>query len=155
MLCVTFGTILKKTVSYFSPHVFRLNQANQKGRKRAPLYPSLTTYGGTFGSQLTCKLTLCWLAAPLESQRYCTVHCTGYMRIWPTRQLGTEGEAEVDKESSHFSCLVAVGRVHPHTLPQANGEIKVKPTEFVTRYAMDGKFTFVDQRLVYSCFRKK
>ncbi|XP_051726403.1 aryl hydrocarbon receptor nuclear translocator-like protein 2 isoform X1 [Ctenopharyngodon idella] len=81
-----------------------------------------------------------------ESQRYCTVHCTGYMRIWPTRQLGTEGEAEVDKESSHFSCLVAVGRVHPHTLPQANGEIKVKPTEFVTRYAMDGKFTFVDQR---------
>uniref|UniRef100_A0A673LEH4 Aryl hydrocarbon receptor nuclear translocator-like protein 2 n=1 Tax=Sinocyclocheilus rhinocerous TaxID=307959 RepID=A0A673LEH4_9TELE len=81
-----------------------------------------------------------------ESQRYCTVHCTGYMRTWPTRQLGTEGEAETDKESSHFSCLVAVGRVHPHTLPQANGEIKVKPTEFVTRYAMDGKFTFVDQR---------
>ncbi|XDV28965.1 hypothetical protein PO909_032154 [Leuciscus waleckii] len=81
-----------------------------------------------------------------KSQRYCTVHCTGYMRVWPTRQLGTEGEAEVDKESSHFSCLVAVGRVHPHTLPQANGEIKVKPTEFVTRYAMDGKFTFVDQR---------
>ncbi|XP_055029993.1 aryl hydrocarbon receptor nuclear translocator-like protein 2 isoform X2 [Misgurnus anguillicaudatus] len=81
-----------------------------------------------------------------ESQRYCTVHCTGYMRTWPTRQLGTEGEAEADKDSSHFSCLVAVGRVHPHTLPQANGEIKVKPTEFVTRYAMDGKFTFVDQR---------
>uniref|UniRef100_A0A8C2Q3J7 Aryl hydrocarbon receptor nuclear translocator-like 2 n=1 Tax=Cyprinus carpio TaxID=7962 RepID=A0A8C2Q3J7_CYPCA len=81
-----------------------------------------------------------------ESQRYCTVHCTGYMRTWPTRQLGTEGEAETDKESSHFSCLVAVGRVHPHTLSQANGEIKVKPTEFVTRYAMDGKFTFVDQR---------
>lgn len=75
------------------------------------------------------------------------------MRVWPTRQLGTEGEAEVDKESSHFSCLVAVGRVHPHTLPQANGEIKVKPTEFVTRYAMDGKFTFVDQRLVYPRFR--
>ncbi|XP_026086580.1 aryl hydrocarbon receptor nuclear translocator-like protein 1 isoform X2 [Carassius auratus] len=81
-----------------------------------------------------------------ESQRYCTVHCTGYMRTWPKRQLGTEGEAEADKESSHFSCLVAVGRMHPHTLPQANGEIKVKPTEFVTRYAMDGKFTFVDQR---------
>ncbi|XP_051580383.1 aryl hydrocarbon receptor nuclear translocator-like protein 2 isoform X2 [Myxocyprinus asiaticus] len=81
-----------------------------------------------------------------ESQRYCTVHCTGYMRTWPTRQLGSEGEAEADKDSSHFSCLVAVGCVHPHTLPQANGEIRVKPTEFVTRYAMDGKFTFVDQR---------
>ncbi|XP_022535361.1 aryl hydrocarbon receptor nuclear translocator-like protein 2 isoform X1 [Astyanax mexicanus] len=81
-----------------------------------------------------------------ESQRYCTVHCTGYMRTWPTSQLGTEGEGESEKDSSHFSCLVAIGRVHPHTVPQANGEVKVKPTEFVTRCAMDGKFTFVDQR---------
>ncbi|XP_030645915.1 aryl hydrocarbon receptor nuclear translocator-like protein 2 [Chanos chanos] len=81
-----------------------------------------------------------------ESQRYCTVHCTGYMRTWPTSQLGSEGESEADKDSSHFSCLVAVGRVHPHTIPQSNGEIKIKPTEFVTRCAMDGKFTFVDQR---------
>ncbi|KAJ4938092.1 hypothetical protein JOQ06_002718 [Pogonophryne albipinna] len=51
-----------------------------------------------------------------ESQKYCTVHCTGYMRSWPTTQLGV------------------------------NGEVRVKPTEFITRYAMDGKFTFVDQR---------
>uniref|UniRef100_A0A3P8RGA1 Aryl hydrocarbon receptor nuclear translocator-like 2 n=1 Tax=Astatotilapia calliptera TaxID=8154 RepID=A0A3P8RGA1_ASTCA len=83
----------------------------------------------------------------LESQKYCTVHCTGYMRSWPTSQLGAEGEGEVDKqESSHFSCLVAVGRVHNHSSPQVNGEVRVKPTEFITRYAMDGKFTFVDQR---------
>uniref|UniRef100_A0A671XPZ5 Basic helix-loop-helix ARNT like 2 n=1 Tax=Sparus aurata TaxID=8175 RepID=A0A671XPZ5_SPAAU len=82
-----------------------------------------------------------------ESQKYCTVHCTGYMRSWPTSQLGADGEGEADKQdSSHFSCLVAVGRVHSHSSPQVNGEIRVKPTEFVTRYAMDGKFTFVDQR---------
>ncbi|XP_036963750.1 aryl hydrocarbon receptor nuclear translocator-like protein 2 isoform X6 [Acanthopagrus latus] len=82
-----------------------------------------------------------------ESQKYCTVHCTGYMRSWPTSQLGADGEGEADKQdSSHFSCLVAVGRVHSHSPPQVNGEIRVKPTEFVTRYAMDGKFTFVDQR---------
>uniref|UniRef100_A0A8C9RBU1 Basic helix-loop-helix ARNT like 2 n=1 Tax=Scleropages formosus TaxID=113540 RepID=A0A8C9RBU1_SCLFO len=81
-----------------------------------------------------------------ESQRYCTVHCTGYMRSWPASQLAAEVEGEADKESSHFSCLVAVGRVHPHAGPQSNGEVRVKPTEFVTRYAMDGKFTFVDQR---------
>ncbi|XP_076841072.1 aryl hydrocarbon receptor nuclear translocator-like protein 2 isoform X2 [Brachyhypopomus gauderio] len=81
-----------------------------------------------------------------ESQRYSTVHCTGYMRTWPSSQLGAEGEAEVD--SSHFSCLVAVGRVHPYAAPQANGEVrvKVKAAEFVTRCALDGKFTFVDQR---------
>ncbi|XP_034071506.1 aryl hydrocarbon receptor nuclear translocator-like protein 2 isoform X1 [Gymnodraco acuticeps] len=86
-----------------------------------------------------------------ESQKYCTVHCTGYMRSWPTTQLGAEGEGEgegeADKQdSSHFSCLVAVGRVHSHSSPQVNGEVRIKPTEFITRYAMDGKFTFVDQR---------
>ncbi|XP_023262457.1 aryl hydrocarbon receptor nuclear translocator-like protein 1 isoform X3 [Seriola lalandi dorsalis] len=82
-----------------------------------------------------------------ESQKYCTVHCTGYMRSWPTSQLGADGEGEADKQdSSHFSCLVAVGRIHSHSSPQVNGEVRVKPTEFITRYAMDGKFTFVDQR---------
>uniref|UniRef100_A0A8P4KG66 Basic helix-loop-helix ARNT like 2 n=1 Tax=Dicentrarchus labrax TaxID=13489 RepID=A0A8P4KG66_DICLA len=82
-----------------------------------------------------------------ESQKYCTVHCTGYMRSWPTSQLEAEGEGEADKlDSSHFSCLVAMGRVHSHSSPQVNGEVRVKPTEFITRYAMDGKFTFVDQR---------
>ncbi|XP_047451478.1 aryl hydrocarbon receptor nuclear translocator-like protein 2 isoform X2 [Mugil cephalus] len=82
-----------------------------------------------------------------ESQKFCTVHCTGYMRSWPSSQMEAEGEGEADKQdSSHFSCLVAVGRVHSHSSPQVNGEVRVKPTEFVTRYAMDGKFTFVDQR---------
>ncbi|XP_020311381.1 aryl hydrocarbon receptor nuclear translocator-like protein 2 isoform X1 [Oncorhynchus kisutch] len=84
-----------------------------------------------------------------ESEKYCTVHCTGYIRSWPTSQLGEDGgEGETDKDSSHFSCLVAVGRVHLHAVSLVNGanEVLVKATEFVTRYAMDGKFTFVDQR---------
>ncbi|XP_056273109.1 aryl hydrocarbon receptor nuclear translocator-like protein 2 isoform X4 [Pseudoliparis swirei] len=81
-----------------------------------------------------------------ESQKYCTVHCTGYMRSWPTSQLGAEGEEPDKQDSSHFSCLVAMGRVHSHSSPPVNGEVHVKPTEFFTRCAMDGKFTFVDQR---------
>ncbi|XP_061678402.1 aryl hydrocarbon receptor nuclear translocator-like protein 2 isoform X2 [Syngnathoides biaculeatus] len=82
-----------------------------------------------------------------ESQKYCTVHCTGYMRSWHSSQLEAEGEGDADKhDSSHFSCLVAVGRIHSHSLPQVNGDFRVKPTEFITRYTMDGKFTFVDQR---------
>uniref|UniRef100_A0A3Q2QF02 Basic helix-loop-helix ARNT like 2 n=1 Tax=Fundulus heteroclitus TaxID=8078 RepID=A0A3Q2QF02_FUNHE len=61
--------------------------------------------------------------------------------------MGAEGEGEADKQdSSYFSCLVAVGRIHSHSAAQVNGEVRVRPTEFVTRYAMDGKFTFVDQR---------
>lgn len=110
--------------------------------------PMAVKFSISLNGCLVSHISRVFPGAVSESQRYCTVHCTGYMRTWPTSQLGTEGEAEADKESSHFSCLVAMGRVHPHTIPQANGEIKVKPTEFITRCAMDGKFTFVDQRYV-------
>ncbi|XP_048862197.1 aryl hydrocarbon receptor nuclear translocator-like protein 2 isoform X2 [Brienomyrus brachyistius] len=81
-----------------------------------------------------------------ESQRYCTVHCTGYMRSWPASHLEAEVEGDADKDGSHFSCLVAVGRAHAPMALQANGEVRVQPTVFITRCAMDGKFTFVDQR---------
>uniref|UniRef100_A0A3Q2ZRS7 Basic helix-loop-helix ARNT like 2 n=1 Tax=Kryptolebias marmoratus TaxID=37003 RepID=A0A3Q2ZRS7_KRYMA len=73
-----------------------------------------------------------------ESQKYCTVHCTGYMRSWPTSQMALDGKGDGDKqESSFFSCLVAVGRIHAHSAPQVNGEVRVKATEFITRYTMD------------------
>ncbi|XP_028809820.1 aryl hydrocarbon receptor nuclear translocator-like protein 2 isoform X2 [Denticeps clupeoides] len=77
-----------------------------------------------------------------ESQRYRTVHYTGYMRSWPTSQL----DAEDEQDDSPLTCLVAVGRVHNHSVQQLPGEVKIKPAEFVTRYAIDGKFTYVDQR---------
>lgn len=84
---------------------------------------------------------------PVESPRYCTVHCTGYMRTWSSHQLDTESEVDMDRPSSHLTCLVAVGRIHSHAPPEEEpSEVTVKPTEFVTRYAIDGKFTFVDQR---------
>uniref|UniRef100_A0A8C7FDQ9 Basic helix-loop-helix ARNT like 2 n=1 Tax=Oncorhynchus kisutch TaxID=8019 RepID=A0A8C7FDQ9_ONCKI len=78
-----------------------------------------------------------------ESQRYCTVHCTGYMQSWPSTQLDAESD---NNESSHLSCLVAVCRVHPNNACQPSREVKVKPTQFVTRFAIDGKFIFVDQQ---------
>ncbi|XP_058047353.1 basic helix-loop-helix ARNT-like protein 2 isoform X2 [Ahaetulla prasina] len=77
-------------------------------------------------------------------KKYCTIHCTGYLKIWSTNEVGIEGDTE--KEGGHFNCLVAVGRLHPYTIPQKSFEIKVKSTEFVTRFAVDGKFVFVDQR---------
>ncbi|KAF3704924.1 Aryl hydrocarbon receptor nuclear translocator-like protein 2 Brain and muscle ARNT-like 2 [Channa argus] len=79
-----------------------------------------------------------------DTYRYCTLHCTGYMRSWPGSQLDSEGEAE--KETSNLTCLVTVCRLHPHVPHQPAKDIAIKPTEFVTRYAIDGKFTFVDQQ---------
>ncbi|XP_028276297.1 aryl hydrocarbon receptor nuclear translocator-like protein 2 isoform X2 [Parambassis ranga] len=79
-----------------------------------------------------------------DSYRYCTLHCTGYMRSWPSSQLDLEGD--VDKETPSLTCLVTVCRVHPHVSHQPSKDINVKPTEFITRCAIDGKFTFVDQQ---------
>nr|XP_009677082.1 PREDICTED: aryl hydrocarbon receptor nuclear translocator-like protein 2 isoform X2 [Struthio camelus australis] len=79
-------------------------------------------------------------------RKYCTIHCTGYMKNWSPSEVGVEEENDVEKDSSNFNCLVAIGRLHPYVVPQKSGEIKVKATEFVTRFAMDGKFVYVDQR---------
>lgn len=79
-----------------------------------------------------------------DTYRYCTLHCTGYMRSWPSSQLDSEGDAE--KETSNLTCLLMVCRLLSHAPHQPSKDVSVKPTEFVTRCAIDGKFTFVDQR---------
>ncbi|XP_023112650.2 aryl hydrocarbon receptor nuclear translocator-like protein 2 isoform X5 [Felis catus] len=79
-------------------------------------------------------------------RKFCTIHCTGYLRSWPPNIVGMEEEKDSKKDSSNFTCLVAIGRLHPYIVPQNSGEIKVKPTEFITRFAMNGKFVYVDQR---------
>uniref|UniRef100_A0A3P8NIW5 Aryl hydrocarbon receptor nuclear translocator like 2 n=2 Tax=Astatotilapia calliptera TaxID=8154 RepID=A0A3P8NIW5_ASTCA len=76
---------------------------------------------------------------------FCTLHCTGYMRSWPSSQLDSL-EADADKESSTLTCLVTMCRLYSHASHQPSKDINVKPTEFVTRCAIDGKFTFVDQQ---------
>ncbi|XP_074727428.1 basic helix-loop-helix ARNT-like protein 2 isoform X1 [Strix uralensis] len=81
-----------------------------------------------------------------DHRKYCTIHCTGYMKNWAPNEVGVEEENDVEKDSSNFNCLVAIGRLHPYIVPQKSGEINVKATEFVTRFAMDGKFVYVDQR---------
>uniref|UniRef100_A0A3B5KNV0 Basic helix-loop-helix ARNT like 2 n=1 Tax=Xiphophorus couchianus TaxID=32473 RepID=A0A3B5KNV0_9TELE len=80
-----------------------------------------------------------------ETYRYCTLHCTGYMRTWPSSQLDLEGDA-ADKETPSLNCLVTVCRLHPNVSHQPPKDVNVKATEFVTRCAIDGKFTFVDQQ---------
>ncbi|XP_008567654.1 PREDICTED: aryl hydrocarbon receptor nuclear translocator-like protein 2 isoform X2 [Galeopterus variegatus] len=81
-----------------------------------------------------------------DQRKFCTIHCTGYLRSWPPNIVGMEEERHSKKDNSHSTCLVAIGRLHPCTVPQNGGEIKVKPPEFITRFAMNGKFVYVDQR---------
>nr|XP_033471012.1 aryl hydrocarbon receptor nuclear translocator-like protein 2 isoform X2 [Epinephelus lanceolatus] len=79
-----------------------------------------------------------------DTYRYCTLHCTGYMRSWPSSQLESEGDT--DKETSSLTCLVTVCRLLTQVSHQPSKEISVKPSEFITRCAIDGKFTFVEQQ---------
>ncbi|KAH0514393.1 Aryl hydrocarbon receptor nuclear translocator-like protein 2 [Microtus ochrogaster] len=79
-------------------------------------------------------------------RKFYTVHCTGYLRSWPPSVVGVEKGRDSEKDSGPLTCLVAMGRLHPYNVPQKSGKIKVRPTEFVTRFAMNGKFVYVDQR---------
>ncbi|KAM6460624.1 basic helix-loop-helix ARNT-like protein 1 isoform 9-T10 [Liasis olivaceus] len=85
--------------------------------------------------------------AKTDRKSFCTIHSTGYLKSWPPTKMGLDEDNEPDNEGCNLSCLVAIGRLHPHVVPQPlNGEIRVKPTEYVSRHAIDGKFVFVDQR---------
>ncbi|XP_047664893.1 aryl hydrocarbon receptor nuclear translocator-like 1b isoform X3 [Tachysurus fulvidraco] len=82
-----------------------------------------------------------------ERKSFCTIHSTGYLKSWPPMQKGLDEDNEADNEGCNLSCLVAIGRLHSHIVPQpTNGDIRVKPTEYVSRHTIDGKFVFVDQR---------
>ncbi|XP_070818646.1 basic helix-loop-helix ARNT like 1b [Chaetodon trifascialis] len=77
-----------------------------------------------------------YLKKNADHKGFCTVHSTGYLK---NNELGNDG--------CNSSCLVAVGRLYPHTVSQpVQNHIKVKPMEFVSRHDIDGKFVFVDQR---------
>ncbi|XP_055069729.2 basic helix-loop-helix ARNT like 1b isoform X1 [Misgurnus anguillicaudatus] len=83
----------------------------------------------------------------VDRKSFCTIHSTGYLKSWPPTKMGLDEDNEPDNEGCNLSCLVAIGRLHSHIVsPPTNGDIRVKPTEFVSRHAIDGKFVFVDQR---------
>lgn len=82
---------------------------------------------------------------PADSHKYCTFHCTGYMHTWARKQLKEENDAE-RPQTPDLACLVMVCRPLPHGPHKPPKDVTVKPTEYVTRCTIDGKFTFVDQR---------
>ncbi|KAJ3596948.1 hypothetical protein NHX12_003348 [Muraenolepis orangiensis] len=83
----------------------------------------------------------------VDRKSFCTIHSTGYLKSWPPTKMGLDEDSEPDNEGCNLSCLVAIGRLHPHIVPQpVTADIRVKPTEYVSRHAIDGKFVFVDQR---------
>ncbi|XP_008286936.1 aryl hydrocarbon receptor nuclear translocator-like protein 1, partial [Stegastes partitus] len=85
----------------------------------------------------------------IQSVDFCTIHSTGYLKNWSPTVEDLDENDEPDNDGCSSSCLVAVGRLHQHAVLQPLQQIpvKIKPMEFVSRHAIDGKFVFVDQRV--------
>lgn len=82
-----------------------------------------------------------------DGHNYAVVHCTGYIKNWPP--TGVQIDTRVVDEDGAHCCLVAIGRLQvtstPNTNDLAGGS---NNSEFISRHSMDGKFTFVDQRVM-------
>lgn len=90
-----------------------------------------------------------------DGHNYAVVHCTGYIKNWPpTGQFDTHGlsgvqmERTVDEDGSHC-CLVAIGRLQVTSTPNTSDLAGTNSNaEFISRHSVEGKFTFVDQRVM-------
>jgi len=84
--------------------------------------------------------------------KYCVIQCTGYLKSWAPAKIGLEEqEGETDGEACNLSCLVAIGRLQTaiSTVALSSSKPHLRPIQFVSRHAMDGKFLFVDQRYIW------
>lgn len=90
------------------------------------------------------------LGPSVDGNAYAVVHCTGYIKNWPTPV--NQADRGLENEDGHHqahSCLVAIGRLQVTSSPDTSDLMGANSmSEFVTRHSMEGKFTFVDQRVL-------
>ncbi|XP_018573508.1 aryl hydrocarbon receptor nuclear translocator homolog isoform X2 [Anoplophora glabripennis] len=87
-----------------------------------------------------------------DGQNFAVVHCTGYIKNWPPTDMfpGVQLERQADDEiHTAHCCLVAIGRLQVTSTPNTSDMSgSSSNSEFISRHSMDGKFTFVDQRVI-------
>ena len=82
---------------------------------------------------------------------YAVVHCTGYIKNWPPTDIypGVQMDRSQEDDMHSHCCLVAIGRLQVTSTANASDLAGGNSqSEFISRHAMDGKFTFVDQRVL-------
>lgn len=88
------------------------------------------------------------LGPATDGHNYAVVHCTGYIKNWPPTGVQMDRGEDEAHGSSHC-CLVAIGRLQVTSTPNTSDLMgSNSQNEFISRHAMDGKFTFVDQRVM-------
>ena len=91
-----------------------------------------------------------------ENCNYAVVHCTGYIKNWPPQGIEMQQHRNDlvmdDNNGMHGSstcCLVAIGRLQVTSMPNTHDlSGPENAQEFVSRHNMEGKFSFVDQRVI-------
>ncbi|XP_046861465.1 aryl hydrocarbon receptor nuclear translocator homolog isoform X2 [Xenia sp. Carnegie-2017] len=78
---------------------------------------------------------------------YAIIHCTGFLRSCTDGHVGNLVPITEGSDRTTF-CVVAIGRLQPTCSPVGNDVPSQKQvTEFISRIAIDGKFTFLDQNV--------
>lgn len=90
------------------------------------------------------------LGPAADGHHYAVVHVTGYIKNWPPAGAQLDGASNND-DTNHVTsqCLVAIGRLQVTSSPNSSDLLgaNTTATEFISRHSIDGKFTFVDQRV--------
>lgn len=82
-----------------------------------------------------------------DGVNHAVVHCTGYIKNWPPS--GVPMDRGGDEDGHSHCCLVAIGRLQVTSAPNTSDMTSSQSAaEFITRHSIDGKFTFVDQRVM-------
>ncbi|CAG7837683.1 unnamed protein product [Allacma fusca] len=85
-----------------------------------------------------------------DGLNYAVVHCTGYIKNWPPNQVPMDRGDDAEAHPSSHCCLVAIGRLQVTSAPNTSDmSSSQNNAEFISRHAVDGKFTFVDQRVLH------
>ena len=88
------------------------------------------------------------LGAGVDGNSYAVVHCTGYIKNWPPSGVQLERIDANDDNHVNNCCLVAIGRLQVTSIPNTGDLMGTNSNnEFISRHSLDGKFTFVDQRV--------
>lgn len=89
------------------------------------------------------------LGHSVDGHNYAVLHCTGYIKNWPPSGVQMDRvEDDSQSQSSSHCCLVSIARLQVTSTPNTSDLMgSTSQNEFISRHAMDGKFTFVDQRV--------
>ncbi|XP_076101425.1 aryl hydrocarbon receptor nuclear translocator homolog isoform X1 [Mytilus galloprovincialis] len=83
-----------------------------------------------------------------DGNHYTVVHVTGYIKNWPPSGVQIDRDPDENSGPGSHCCLVAIGRLQVTSAPNCNDLMGANnATEFVSRHSIEGKFTFVDQRV--------